>query len=181
MRLNFCFFSAIILLACVALPACSTPRTANGDAAPVGEMAVAHAERVWAGHTFDTAEGAALWITSGRATAEHNPTDGTVVFAGPSSDVVLHFAPSEPMDVHQRTGFRVRFKGSGDFFMLRLTDVTGASAGFTFGTSDGRWTTREFAFEEFDGDALDLSALAAIEFDPEAGPFRLELDAVETY
>lgn len=142
------------------------------------QLAAARAASGWAGTPLAKADDAAQWTPTPGATATHNPRNGTILFAGDGPAAALRFAPAEPVDLHRHDGLRVRFKGDGGAYALRLTDAAGTTVTLPFETADGRWAYRDLPL---DAAALDLDAIAAIEVVPQAAPFRLELDAVEPY
>ncbi|MEM1042381.1 MAG: PDZ domain-containing protein [Bacteroidota bacterium] len=142
------------------------------------QLAAARARQGWGGTSLATAEYADRWVPTNGAAATHDEANGTVLFKGTAPESALRL--DEPLDVHRREGLRVRAKGDGGTYRVRLTDAGGASASVPFEASE-RWGVYDLAFVDFEGDALDLTALAAIELVSEAGPFQVELDAVEPY
>lgn len=129
----------------------------------------------WSGDALATAEAAAQWVVTPGATATHDPVNGTVRFEG-AQDAALRFDAEPPIDLSVQEALRVRFKGDGGTYALRLTDADGQSARLPFDTKADRWAVEVLPLGGLD---LDLATVTRMEIVPESAPFRLELDAIE--
>jgi hypothetical protein len=105
----------------------------------------------------------------------------------------------QPNNLSDFNGLRIRIKGDGKSYYLRLKSVennrlTAHSYESRFQTKNGEWTEIRLPFSEFNPvfrgralrniEPLDLNAIAEISFmirDAQEGPFQLEIESVHAY
>lgn len=157
---------------------------------------------------FDFGAGTEPWrsiddgVMGGVSRSEMAVADGTAVFRGEVSlesgggFASVRSAP-EPRDLSAFDGVKIRVRGDGRRYKLRLRDTAGfdgVNHQATFEPPEGEWVTLRFPFSDFapvfrgrpvpDAPPLDPGRVHTFGFlisDRQAGPFRLQIDSVAAY